>query len=544
MLPNEATTSNADKKSLIACPAISESKRRRRSMGEISASKTKRKFTGVSMENVGTSLHPKKLAARRRAVGNMNTVMKTNEPIVVPIRFYGEGREPEHKPHKIELTLKKLELKPRATQHVQEPGRAISDAELEALTHSFPNKETQLHRNKQRRRSSLSIEQDGNAAPIKTYPIDYIADMQGEGSKITYLVKWSNYLPEESTWVSRRHVQAPEMLEFAHLRNVARRVIEQKLRDEQKDFVPFPLDRTGLYKAVNNAKHRNRWLLLETEFNWNTIIDGKTAEIFIENWSGKGQEFPNFEYITKNRHSEDVVKALKNIGPDDLAPDLGCNEGCECKNAINCCARYHGGQNYNSGTKSKGIRTIKWANSSAAKVVECGEHCKCDPITCRQRVLQKGRKIPLVLFWEGGKGWGLRTIHKIPKNAFIGEYVGEVISFAEAERRKENTTYQFNLSTAIPTLKSEPPVIDATSFGNETRFINHSCNPNLVNKLVITNKYSNYDSRIGFYSMRDIEPGEELTFNYYPERVESKKGRIKCRCGEKNCRGWLPTASE
>ncbi|CAJ0925173.1 unnamed protein product, partial [Mesorhabditis belari] len=44
---------------------------------------------------------------------------------------------------------------------------------------------------------------------------------------------------------------------------------------------------------------------------------------------------------------------------------------------------------------------------------------------CRQRVLQEGRQIPLVLFWEGRKGWGLRTIFKIPKNVFVGEYVGE-----------------------------------------------------------------------------------------------------------------------
>ncbi|CAJ0948386.1 unnamed protein product, partial [Mesorhabditis belari] len=193
--------------------------------------------------------------------------------------------------------------------------------------------------------------------------------------------------------------------------------------------------------------------------------------------------------------------------------------------------RHHVAQSYKSGTKPKAIRKLNSANSSCDVVVECGEHCKCDPITCRQRVLQEGRQIPLVLFWEGRKGWGLRTIFKIPKNVFVGEYVGEVITFAEAKRRNKHTKYQFSLATAITKLDNKFLVIDATSLGNETRFINHSCNPNLVAKLVITNKYSEHDFRIGFYSMRDIEPGEELTLNYYPTNVKpknSKKGRTKC----------------
>ncbi|CAJ0925100.1 unnamed protein product, partial [Mesorhabditis belari] len=247
---------------------------------------------------------------------------------------------------------------------------------------------------------------------------------------------------------------------------------------------------------------------------------------------------PRFKYITKNRHSEDAVKTLKNIRPNDL----GCNKACECKGAINCCASHHVAQSYKSGTKPKAIRKLNSANSSCDVVVECGEHCKCDPIMCRQRVLQEGRQIPLVLFWEGRKGWGLRTIFKIPKNVFVGEYVGEVITFAEAKRQNKHTKYQFSLATAITKLdnKFRPD-------SSRIRFINHSCNQNLLAKLVITNKYSEHDFRIGLYSMRDIEPGEELTLNYYPTTVKpknSKKGRTKCWCDEKKCRGWLPAASE
>ncbi|CAJ0925133.1 unnamed protein product, partial [Mesorhabditis belari] len=311
---------------------------------------------------------------------------------------------------------------------------------------------------------------------------------------------------ETAAGKKRRQNPMLQTLKFARLRNVARRVIK-KLLNKQKDFPRF-------FLQLKDAKWR--WLLLKREFNWNTIIDGKAAKIFIENWSGDWKAMPRFKYITKNRHSEDAVRIfVRTI----LAATKLANARVQLIDVPRCDV-----------------------------VVECGEHCKCDPITCRQRVLQEGRQIPLVL-WERRrrKGWGLRTIFKIPKNVFVGEYVGEVITFAEAKRGNKHTKYQFSLSTAITKLDNKFLVIDATSLGNETRFINHSCNPNLVAKLVITNKYSEHDFRIGLYSMRDIEPGEELTLNYYPTTVKpknSKKGRTKCWCDEKKCRGWLPAASE
>lgn len=55
--------------------------------------------------------------------------------------------------------------------------------------------------------------------------------------------------------------------------------------------------------------------------------------------------------------------------------------------------------------------------------------------------------------------------------------------------------------------------IDATHAGNKTRFINNSSND--VNKncepaLLLCNTVT----RIGIYALRDINPGEELFFNY------------------------------
>jgi len=42
----------------------------------------------------------------------------------------------------------------------------------------------------------------------------------------------------------------------------------------------------------------------------------------------------------------------------------------------------------------------------------------------------------------------------------------------------------------------------------------------------------------GFFSKRDIQEGEELTFNYQLQQ-SSDEGKTKCLCGSKNCAGFI-----
>ncbi len=70
--------------------------------------------------------------------------------------------------------------------------------------------------------------------------------------------------------------------------------------------------------------------------------------------------------------------------------------------------------------------------------------------------------------------------------------------------------------------------LDAGTNGNDMRFINHSCDPNTYMRIL--------GYHVEFYALRNIKKGEELTCNYGETHHE---GQLKCRCGAKNCVGYI-----
>lgn len=179
-------------------------------------------------------------------------------------------------------------------------------------------------------------------------------------------------------------------------------------------------------------------------------------------------------------------------------------------------------------------------------VYECNSMCKCDT-TCQNRVLQKGVQVKLEVFRTEKKGWAVRAGEAISRGTFVCEYIGEVLNDEEANRRGERydhngCSYLYDIDAHIDGARglsegTVPYVIDATKYGNVSRFINHSCSPNLVNYLVLVESMDCQLAHIGLYASRDIAVGEELAYDYRYKLLPGD-GR-PCYCGAPNCRGRL-----
>ncbi|KAI1713741.1 SET domain-containing protein [Ditylenchus destructor] len=166
--------------------------------------------------------------------------------------------------------------------------------------------------------------------------------------------------------------------------------------------------------------------------------------------------------------------------------------------------------------------------------MECGTGCPSGKY-CSNKRFQKREYAPIEIFCAGTKGFGLRATDQIKDGQFIIEYVGEIVSNSEKLRRamiysKDQHTYFMAYHNGT--------VIDATKKGNDSRLINHSCDPNAA-----TQKWTVNDQlRIGLFARRTIKKGEEITFNYQFESF--RKDQQKCFCGSTNCNGFIGTLIE
>ena len=120
------------------------------------------------------------------------------------------------------------------------------------------------------------------------------------------------------------------------------------------------------------------------------------------------------------------------------------------------------------------------------------------------------------------QGKGVFTQTRIRARQKIGEFEGELIALAEARLRAKTQS-----RIAIVEFQ-DGKAVDGTQGGNEFRYINHSCSPNMFMRRI--------HHRVEFYALGRILPGEELTCDYGDSHHE---GTRRCRCGSGQCRGYL-----
>jgi uncharacterized protein len=115
-----------------------------------------------------------------------------------------------------------------------------------------------------------------------------------------------------------------------------------------------------------------------------------------------------------------------------------------------------------------------------------------------------------------GKGC-FATVH-FCQNEQIAEYVGERISFTEAECRRRAPGKK-----CICDVDHEWS-IDGSRGGNGTQYTNHSCDPNSY--LVVSGE------RVFLHALREIIPGEEITADY---QYEMGLDGTRCNCQTVSC---------
>jgi len=134
---------------------------------------------------------------------------------------------------------------------------------------------------------------------------------------------------------------------------------------------------------------------------------------------------------------------------------------------------------------------------------------------------------------SGIQGKGAFAHTKIRKGQRIIEYAGERISNEEADSRYDETGMKRH-HTFLFTLTPRK-VVDGAVNGNESIYINHSCDPNC--EAVIE------DGHIFIEAIRTIQPREELAYDYQYERTGDNDDELEkfyvCKCGADNCRGTI-----
>lgn len=181
-------------------------------------------------------------------------------------------------------------------------------------------------------------------------------------------------------------------------------------------------------------------------------------------------------------------------------------------------------------------------------VFECNALCVCGE-SCQSRMVQNGLQTHLGVFRSKNRGFGVVTLEAIRRGSFVCEYAGEVIGFEEAQRRQlsqtpEDNNYIITVQEHGGAQRLGVTFVDPVTVGNVGRFLNHSCQPNLT---MVPVRVHSIVPRLALFSSRDIEPGEELTFDYSGGNAHRSDASVVgdlqrkvCLCGTQSCSGFLP----
>jgi uncharacterized protein len=121
---------------------------------------------------------------------------------------------------------------------------------------------------------------------------------------------------------------------------------------------------------------------------------------------------------------------------------------------------------------------------------------------------------------------GVFTLERIPKGTPVVEYTGTRMKHDDADNLYNERPYTYLFGVGDGTY-----VVDGYGMA---MYLNHSCAPNCETE-------EDEDEHVWIRAIRDIEPGEELVYDYY---LYDGEGEAPCTCGAKQCRGTMYSPAE
>jgi [histone H3]-lysine9 N-trimethyltransferase EHMT len=168
-------------------------------------------------------------------------------------------------------------------------------------------------------------------------------------------------------------------------------------------------------------------------------------------------------------------------------------------------------------------------------VYECGALCGC-PMTCVNRVTQRGMKHRLEVFRSHETGWGVRALDLIQPGAFVCEYSGHVVaiddqsgsalmegrSIIDPRRFPERWREWGDASAVEPSIRRRQftkyagpdYVLDVSDKRNVACYISHSWTPNVFLQFVLRGNEDESFPHLMVFAMETIPPMRELSIDY------------------------------
>ncbi|XP_031779783.1 histone-lysine N-methyltransferase SUV39H2 isoform X2 [Nasonia vitripennis] len=436
------------------------------------------------------------------------------------------------------------------------------------------------------RHAKIMTKSDGHP---NLYEVEEIVGKKIENYIIYYLIKWKNWSADYNTWEPVKNLtNCAELLkefEDGRLKLLERfqkysnfypdtSVIERHMLDlfrQGKKIDSSLINTDHLYEkikmffSINNKKTKTLAENIKENILHMLVYNSRTEQLAsLKDWENEMNSITKGNPSIKVENLVDLERAPQEfLYIDDYLPGSGViipeepPIGCECSicdSKTKCCyAMCDGSLPY---TSARRIRV-----PPGTPIYECNKRCIC-PDNCQNRVVQRGSQMKLCVFrTSNGRGWGVKTLRVIKKGTFVIQYVGEVITNEEAEKRGKEydaagRTYLFDLDYN-ETEGQCPYTVDAAIYGNISHFINHSCDPNLAVYAVWIDCLDPNLPKLALFATKDIKQNEEITFDYMRQTVKddllrqrlelpeemcnnkSLEHRTRCKCGASICRQYL-----